>query len=302
MRENYGTSLDLNLLRVFSVVADCGSVTRAASQLYLTQPAVSAALRRLNDAVGEPLFVREGRGIALTHRGQRLLAVVRPHLRALVDAALSDGVFDPLSSETTFRLGLPDTNDLLPQLLRQLSKTAPLVKLIVVPVQFRTVEQALSSHRVDMAVSVADELPASLSRQTLYEGGFVCLFDPRHVHFSGAPSTRDYFAHEHVVVSYNGDLRGIVEDSLGRVRKARCSVASFANMGAIVEGTNLLATVPEVVAQSVCSVRPKLRYERLPIALGVSGVELLYRRADENDPASKFLRDSIHEICSRYRS
>jgi LysR family transcriptional regulator, mexEF-oprN operon transcriptional activator len=46
----YGRNLDLNLLRVFWVVAERGSVTAAASQLYLTQPALSAALRRLTEA------------------------------------------------------------------------------------------------------------------------------------------------------------------------------------------------------------------------------------------------------------
>ena len=68
MQENYGRDLDLNLLRVFAVVAEAGSVTAAASRLYLTQPAVSAALRRLTTAVGAPLFVRQGRGLALTSR------------------------------------------------------------------------------------------------------------------------------------------------------------------------------------------------------------------------------------------
>ena len=63
MNENYDKDLDLNLLRVFVVVADAGSVTTAADRLYLTQPAVSAALKRLASTVGAPLFVRAGRGI-----------------------------------------------------------------------------------------------------------------------------------------------------------------------------------------------------------------------------------------------
>lgn len=58
----YGRDLDLNLLRVFAVVAESASVTDAAKRLYMTQPAVSAALRRLTTAVGAPLFVRSGRG------------------------------------------------------------------------------------------------------------------------------------------------------------------------------------------------------------------------------------------------
>src|SRR4051812_44949748 len=95
MNESYGRDLDLNLLRVFAVVAESGSVTEAASRLYLTQPAVSAALRRLTAAVGAPLFARRGRGLALTSRGERLLARAQPHLRALVEAALAPPQFTP---------------------------------------------------------------------------------------------------------------------------------------------------------------------------------------------------------------
>ena len=69
MKAAYGRDLDLNLLRVFVVVAETGSATAAASRLYLTQPAISAALKRLAAAVGAPLFAREGRGLALTARG-----------------------------------------------------------------------------------------------------------------------------------------------------------------------------------------------------------------------------------------
>src|SRR5689334_22796170 len=108
MQENYGRDLDLNLLRVFCVVAEAGSVTGAAGRLYLTQPAVSAALRRLTDAVGAPLFVRQGRRLVLSSRGSALRAKAQLHLGALVEAALAPTSFDPLSSERVLRLGISD--------------------------------------------------------------------------------------------------------------------------------------------------------------------------------------------------
>jgi LysR family transcriptional activator of mexEF-oprN operon len=89
MHHGYGRNLDLNLLRVFVVVAETGSVTAAAANLYLTQPAISAAVRRLTEAVGAPLFARQGRGVTLTARGKQLLAHARPHLASLVAATLS---------------------------------------------------------------------------------------------------------------------------------------------------------------------------------------------------------------------
>src|SRR5215475_5724085 len=100
----YGRDLDLNLLRVFTVVAETGSVTAAASHLYLTQPAVSAALRRLTAVIGVPLFARSGRGLVLTSRGARLRDGLKPHLQRIVDAALAPATFDPKTSDRTLRL------------------------------------------------------------------------------------------------------------------------------------------------------------------------------------------------------
>ena len=299
MNDIYGRNLDLNLLRVFVVVAEAGSVTTAASRLYLTQPAVSAALRRLASTVGTPLFVRAGRGLALTTRGERLLASARPHLGALVEAALSPATFDPKTSERTVRLGLSDVNEawLLPPLLRTLAREAPRMRLVVQPVQFRTVVEALSTSALDVAVTVADELPAGTRRMPLFTGGFVCLYDPRHARVGKRLTLERYLEHEHVIVSYNGDLRGIVEDMLGIQRRVRVSVPTFQSIGAVVEESNLLATVPTLVARAVTALRPHLRTTVLPLALGSSPMELLWRGAVEDDEAVRFIRDQVVDVA-----
>lgn len=299
MQENYGRDLDLNLLRVFAVVADTGSVTAAASRLYLTQPAVSAALRRLTTAVGAALFVRRGRGLALTSRGERLRASLRPHLQALVDAALATTEFEPRTSERSLRVGLSDSAviTLLPELLRVLEREAPRMRLIIVPVQFRTVGKALETD-LDLAVTVADELPSTIRRRELFRGVFVCLFDPRYTKLQRMREA-DYFAREHVIVSYNGDLRGVVEDVLGKQRRVRCSVPSFANIGTLIEGTSLLATVPQRVATHVRTAQPRLRTLPLPVKLGGSPTELLWPSTGDDDEPSQFVRARIIEIAKR---
>lgn len=301
MSSTYGRDLDLNLLRVFAVVAATGSVTQAAAQLYLTQPAVSAALRRLNTAVGAPLFVRQGRGLVLSARGGQLLARIEPHLQQLVDAALNPEPFDPRTSQRVLRLGAFDSAHvwLLPALLRALEQEAPHLKLIVLPVQFRTIGPAMASGQLDAAVTVADELPAAIARETLFQGGFVCLYDPRHAKLGRKLTEEKYFAHDHVIVSYNGDLRGIVEDTQVRSRRVRCSLGTFANLGALVEGTSMLATVPTYVARWIRRSRPELRTVSLPFELRGAPVELLWPQARADDPASDYLREQIRRIAAR---
>lgn len=94
---------------------------------------------------------------------------------------------------------------------------------------------------------------------------------------------RDYFAHEHVIVSYNGVLRGVVEDTLQKARLVRCSVSSFNNV--VVDGTALLATVPKLVA-----------------TLAGTPLELLWSAANDDDPAGTFVREKIAQIVSVSRA
>jgi LysR family transcriptional regulator, mexEF-oprN operon transcriptional activator len=300
MHSVYERDLDLNLLRVFVVVAEAGSVTEAAQRLYLTQPAISAALRRLTRSVGAPLFARAGRGLALTSRGNLLLQSARPHLLGLVAAALSPGVFDPKTNEETVRLGLSDASDawLLSPLLQALASEAPRMRLIVQPIQFRTVTEGMLSGRIDLAITVADALPAVMRRAPLFSTGFVCLFDPSSAQLPKRLSLERYLAEEHVIVSYNGDLRGVVEDTLGLQRRVRISVPSFQGVPAAIDGTGLLATVPEIVAREILKAHPGFATAELPFQLEGTPTELVWRNTQDDAGALRFVRDHITRIAA----
>lgn len=295
----HARNLDLNLLPVLIAVADTGSVTEAAKRLYLTQSATSAALGRLKSAIGEAIVVRHGRGVVLTDRGARLVAEARPLLDALLQTALEPSHFDAKISERTIRIGVAEIADewLVPRLLRLLETEAPRMRVVSSAVQFRTVGEALSSRRIDIAVTKAGELPASIVRRPLLRTHFVCVFDPRFVRLGARPTERTYLAQDHVIVSYNGDLRGIVEDTFGRERHVRCSVASFASIGAIVDGSRLVATIPNTVAAQILAVRPHLRSAKFPFARRDSSVDLLWPTALEADPACRFVRDAIVRLA-----
>lgn len=293
----YARDLDLNLLRVFAVVAEEGSLTRAAARLYVTQPAVSAAMRRLASFVGTELFARQGRGVVLTSRGVELAAAARAHLEPLVAPTMAPPLFDPRASTATVRLGLTDAMEvlLLPALLALLRAEAPGIQLIVLPVQFRSVEEALLANHVDLAVSVADELPRSILRQPLVPGpnasaALVCLHDPRYSRLPKRFTERDYFAHEHVVVSYAGDVRGVIEDALGKSRRVRVSVPAFSFVADVVDGSPLLATVPTLLAEHIIRSRPHLRSVALPFSLEPVSLDLLWPRATDGDPVASFFR------------
>ncbi len=300
----HASGLDLNLLPVLVAVADTGSVTEAAKRLYLTQSAVSAALGRLKAAIGEAIVVRHGRGIVLTERGARVVSEARPLLDALMQTALQPTRFDARSSDRIVRIGLSDVADewLLPRLLRLLAEEAPRMRIVASAVQFRTVGEALTTRRIDLAVTKAAELPASILRRTLLPVHFVCLFDPQRVRLGARPTARSYLSQDHVIVSYNGDLRGIVEDIYGLERMVRCSVASFAGIGAIVDGSRLVATIPSIVASQVLATRPHLRTAKFPFDHAEGALDLHWPTALDGDPAGRFVRDAIVRLAAAVRT
>ena len=300
MNSAHTRDLDLNLLPVLVAVADTGSVTAAAARLYLTQSAISAALGRLKSAIGESIVIRHGRGVVLTERGAQLVAEARPHLDAIVKAALLPAGFDPKTTDRIVKLGLADIFDewLLPPLLRFLEAAAPHLRLVCTPIQFRTVSDALATRRIDLAVTIADELPGSVARRPLVKSHMVCIFDPRFVRLGARPTERAYLAQDHVVVSYNGDLRGVVEDNFGRERRVKCSVASFGSIGAIVDGGRLVGTIPIIFASQILELRPHLRISPIPFSHEPGNIELLWPRALDVDPACRFVRDAIVRIAA----
>ena len=102
------SNLDLNLLFTLHAVLAERSVARAAARLHVTSPAVSNALARLRDAIGDPLFVRKGRGLTPTPRALELEATLTSTFGAL-ERALTATPFDPKTSERSFSLALSDT-------------------------------------------------------------------------------------------------------------------------------------------------------------------------------------------------
>lgn len=100
-----------------------------------------------------------------------------------------------------------------------------------------------------------------------------------------------------MIVSYNGDLRGTIEDLGHGERDVRCSVSSFSHAGACVDRFELLATVPALVAPEIRVTRPDLRTAELPFDLTGGSMELLLPWAVDEDEAMSFVRSRIVRIA-----
>ena len=227
-------TLDLNLLRVFDEVMAERNLTRAAHNLAMTQPAVSNALRRLREVVGDELVHRAGYGVEPTPVALALWPSVREAL-ALLRETLSPDTFDPARAQSSFVLAMADATaaKIVPSLVRIGEQEAPGVSLRVLPLTTRDPRSLLESGSADVAIGhfpgvvaelgaqhLKEENPAFLS-QRLYDGEYVVVMRRDHP-LAGRPLTLDDFcAARHLLVSFSGRPFGFVDEALTAVSRQR---------------------------------------------------------------------------------
>jgi DNA-binding transcriptional LysR family regulator len=299
-------TLDLNLLRVFDAVMAEGSLTRAAADLAMTQPAVSHALKRLRDSVGEDLFVRVAHGVRPTPRAETLWPQVRAALGTLRQA-LAPGSFDPQRDAVQMRLAMADATAALlaPALVARIEAERAQVNLRVLPLTTRDPRRLIESGEADLAVGFFPELittilaqgaDSHLHHQRLYDTRYVCVMRRGHP-LADKPMTLDtYCEAHHLLVSFSGRAQGFVDQSLaalGRQRRIVLTVNQFFTAGRVVARSDLLTVLPESFVPAA-GYTDELVTRELPMALGPVHVEMVWHLRHDADPAHRWLREQVH--------
>ena len=289
--------IDLNLLVVFAALMQSNSVTLAAGALFVGQPAVSASLKRLRTLFGDPLFVKQGRSMAATERAVALKPLVDATLASIAAFASHPGRYEPAASRRVFHLGLSDDNELvfLPTILRRIEDAAPHVRVVARAVSHRDVRERLDAGEIDVAMSVFATLSPWHGSTVLYRQGYGCLFDPRHWRGRTRLTMRDYTTCRQAIVTFDGELRGRIDDELaarGLARNVVLGTSRFAALPALVAGSALVASVPELIGRSLAGSNG-LAYARLPFGIEPGRPSLAWHRRAEADPASRWLRTLI---------
>jgi DNA-binding transcriptional LysR family regulator len=301
-------TFDLNLLKVFDTVMAERSLTKAAAQLSLTQPAVSNALRRLRDALGDELLERKGRNLEPTQRGQELWPAVRNILHTL-QAALAPSVFEPASAETTFVLTMADATAavLMPALVGVLATEAPGVSLRVVPLTTRDPRRVLDEGGADLAVghfpAVLTDLTAraqsgaaeSFLHHRLFAGDYVCVMRKGHPMAKGKFTLDRFCEAQHLLVSFSGRAFGFIDESLSdlkRTRRVVLTVNQFFTAGKVVVHSDLLTVLPRHFV-NVTGFAEQLVIRELPFKVGPIQVDTLWHERLNRDAPHMWLRDKI---------
>jgi DNA-binding transcriptional LysR family regulator len=302
-------SLDLNLLRVFDAVMAERNLTRAAERLSMTQPAVSNALRRLRESVGEELMTRAAFGVKPTPYAEALWSHVRSALGELRHA-FEPGEYDPLTDAVTFRLAMADATAalLMPALVSHIEGTRALANLRVLPLTTRDPRAMLEHGDADFAIGyfpdaiatlVSQGSLAPLHHERLYDSEYVCVMRKGHP-LADAPLTLDVFcAAHHLLVSFSGRAHGFVDQALAAINRTRrvvLTVNQFFTAGRVVVQSDLLTVLPMTFIEAT-GYQDQLVWRPIPLALSGIHVEVLWHLRHDRDSSHRWMRQRLIEAA-----
>jgi DNA-binding transcriptional LysR family regulator len=303
--------VDLNLMVYLDVLLREGSVTRAAQQLGITQPAMSNGLKRLRDLFNDPLLVRTSEGMTATERALELQPQIRKALNELEVALQVQGEFDAVSSHRVFRIMVSDyaESTLVPELVKRLRTEAPSVILDVLTpsdVTFQDVEAG----KVDMAINRFDEMPQSFHQKTLWEDDFVCLVNPDHPLVQNFDLVA-YLESMHIWVSKTGMGAGVGIDpekiirlgwvdnalnKLGHKRKISVFTRHYQMPALLALNNDLVATLPRKVAEMQAE-SSSLLVKNPPFAIPPFELKMAWSPLVHHHQAHRWLRRLIAEVA-----
>lgn len=293
-------SADLNLLKVFEALMTEGNVTRAASKLSLTQPAVSNALRRLRETFDDALFVRSGAGVNPTRRAIDLWEPLSQSLHA-IRGTLDVERFDALRSTASISIAMSDyvSGIVVPRLASKLSKAAPSMQIHAIPNTLVDFDKVLADNKADFAISVYNEevqRPAFLKSRALWSPDFVCVMRTGHpLARADRIPLKKFLAARHVDVSLVGKTTPTYDLFLHSRGLQRNLVATVNHYGAayeVVRRSDLIAVLPwseKFEPARLAGLR------RMPVPLDAPAriIELFWHQRHETSALHQWLKNTL---------
>jgi DNA-binding transcriptional LysR family regulator len=286
---------DLNLLNVFHAIYETRSVTLAAQSFGITQPAMSNALSRLRDLLGDPLFVHMPQGMVPTPYAAELFAGIDRGIQEFRAALAHHKRFDPRSSTRTFRFHLTDMGQFafLPPVLERFHDMAPGVRIEAESLPVDKVVNALEEGHVDVALGHQPKLARrGLRSHHLFNEHYQVLMRVGHP-LSGRLDRKAFLGASHAAVRSAGGSHGIIEKTLLK-HKARVAVRVpyFMVIPMIMARTDVLATVPSRLAQQLAATGD-FQAAPLPVTIPSFDVGLFWHDRFDADPANRWLREQL---------
>jgi DNA-binding transcriptional LysR family regulator len=289
-------AVDLNLLKAFDALHNERAVTRAASRIGLSQPAMSHALSRLRGLFSDDLFVRTQSGMEPTARAREIAPLISAAIEQ-IEAALNLGAgFDPATSSAIFTAGMGEYAEvaLVGRLAEEFSREAPKAILRLLPLNGADAGEQLERGTIDVAVAHLRGMPPTTETTLLFRDPFVVVARKGHPITQAPLTVEAYAAQNHVLVSPRGDTSGALDRLLvdyGQRRRVALLVATYLAVPAALAGSDLIATVPSRAA-SLIAAHAELATLPLPVDFSAT-ISMAWHRRTTSEPAQAWFRELL---------
>lgn len=298
---------DLNLLLVFEMLMRERHVTRAAEKLHLSQPALSHALKRLREALDDPLLVRSGQGLQPTPRALALLPVVHQSLAALQAGLAPPATFAAATSTRRFTLATTDYFEevMYPAFLSQLLRSAPGLSFSIELITPDVLNEALEQRQVDMVVGLdyQDTLPTGVIQTPWMDEELVCLVATDHVGVGEGVDLEQFAYQPHVELADISGLRPSSIDSClvqhGLTRRVISKNLNYIAAARVVALTEAIMTLPRQMAERFVTMLP-VRLVEPPKELPLLKMTLIQHGLYVNAPASVWLYNELVAFAAKH--
>jgi DNA-binding transcriptional LysR family regulator len=292
--------LDLNLLVVFNQLLVERRVSKVAETLGISQPGVSNSLAKLRKLFGDELFLRTPKGMEPTPFADQLAESVGYALAMIHSGVNQRSSFEPLRSQQAFTLGMTDIGEIyfLPTLIERLHREAPGVTVSTVRHTSVNLRDDLEAGKVDLAIGLLPHLKAGFFQQRLFSQGYVCLMRRGHRLDKRKLSLAEYAAAEHLLVVSAGTGHGKVDELLQRSgvsRSVRVTVPHFVSVGHILCASDLIATVPERLADRLIEPFGLVKVPH-PGSLPDVAINVFWHAKYHRSPENRWLRGVLFEL------
>jgi DNA-binding transcriptional LysR family regulator len=291
---------DFNLLLTLDALLAEGNVARAARRLHLSPSAMSRALARLRETTGDPLLVRAGRGLVPTPRAIELRERIGPLVEE-AEAVLRPATrFDPATLQRTFTLRTSEgfVDNFGARLIAAMRPQAPEVRFHFLPKADKD-STPLRDGRIDLETGVVDALIGpEIKTLGLFRDRYVGVVRAGHPLARGRITPKRFAGGDHVLFTRKADEPGPIDEALatlGLSRRITAVVGGFAAALALARHSDLIASVPE---RHTGHLRDGLHTFTLPLALDPFTVSMLWHPRLDADPAHRWLRQCVREVCS----
>ncbi|GBQ90585.1 LysR family transcriptional regulator [Asaia krungthepensis] len=288
--------MDFNLAQSFLALWHERSVSKAALRLSLTQPAVSAALRRLRALSDDPLFIRTPQGMQPTIRAVAMAPIIEESLRRLREALGQADPFDPSLSRRHFVIGCDSGLDyrLAPALTQKLRQMAPGLSLSFRAIPPDGLETAFHKREIDLGVTAHQGTHPDCIASSVGPLVMECVGSDLAGLSDKTMSIAELCSFDHVLIEharrfsrFDHALRG-----LGHERRVSVTVPSFGHIPPFLYQPGIVAIVPHYIAQVFCGLSA-LQRAPLPEIMETMTIRLLVPSLSAADTAVVWMRGII---------